>query len=167
MKKAIAFVMTLLLVAALMSVAFASPESFIAQIAPIAQRVVTPDCGFPSVAIGQCGKESGWGTSKLFQHNNPLGRKCGQLPCFWILTPEYRAGIKVMEWHQFQVYDSLDAALIDYCDKLSKPWYKRDFSSPRAFIFSIAKPYATDPDYAPAVWRIIQRYDLQKYDRRN
>lgn len=157
----------LLAMAALTSVAFASPADFIDRMAPAAQRIVTPVCGFPSVTIAQGGQESGWGTSELFKYNNPFGRKCGVGPCVWILTPEYRDGVRVMEWHQFQIYLSLDAALVDYCDKLSKPWYRRDFSSAKAFIFSIAKPYATDPDYAPAVWKIIQRYDLQKYDGRN
>ena len=128
------------------STASASPQQdFIEKVGPAAKAIVGPTCGFPSVAIGQCAKESGWGTSKLFQHNNPLGRKCGKLPCVWVLTPEYRAGIRVMEWHEFQVYASLEEALIDYCEKLNKPWYKRDFSSPKSFIYSIQKPYATDP----------------------
>lgn len=167
MKKVISFVMTFLLVAALMSVALAMPpQEFIDRMAPVAQRIITPSCGFPSVTIAQGGQESGWGTSELYQYNNPFGRKCNDGPCVWILTPEYRDGVRVMEWHQFQVYASLDAALVDYCDKLSKPWYKRNFSSARAFIFSIAKPYATDPNYAASVWKIIKRYDLTRFDRR-
>ena len=167
MKKVITFVMTIMLVAALMSVACAMPpQEFIDRMAPVAQRIITPSCGFPSVTIAQGAQESGWGTSELYQYNNPFGRKCNAGPCVWILTPEYRDGVRMMEWHKFQVYPSLDAALVDYCDKLSKPWYKRDFSSARAFIFSIAKPYATDPNYAASVWKIIKRYDLTRFDRR-
>lgn len=71
-----------------------------------------------------------------------------------------------MEWHPFQIYASIDAALIDYCDKLDKPWYRRDFSGPEAFIRSIASPYASDPNYAASVWAIIKRYDLTRFDRR-
>ena len=157
----------LLVLAALSGVAFASPESFISMMAPAAQRIITPACGFPSVTIAQGGKESGWGTSELFKYNNPFGRKCSREPCVWILTPEYINGVRVMEWHPFQMYDSIDAALVDYCDKLNKPWYRRDFSGPEAFIRSIASPYASDPNYAASVWAIIKRYDLQKYDRRD
>ena len=169
MKKRI-IVMTFLLLTTLTGVAFASPpnpQDFIDRMAPAAQRTVTPSCGFPSVTIAQGGQESGWGTSELYRYNNPFGRKCGVGPCVWILTPEYRDGVRVMEWHQFQVYISLDAALVDYCDKLSKPWYKRDFRSAQAFIKSIAKPYATDPNYAARVWKIIKRYDLERFDRRD
>lgn len=145
----------------------AAPSDFIDRVAPVAQRIVTPSCGFPSVAIAQGGQESGWGESELSQYNNFFGRKCSCWPCVWIMTPEYRDGIKVMEWHAFQAYDSLDAALADYCDKLDKPWYRRDFTGPREFIYSIASPYATDPNYAASVWAIIKRYDLERFDRRD
>lgn len=146
---------------------FSGPQQeFIDRVAPIAQKIIVPSCGFPSVTIAQGGQESGWGTSELSKYDNVFGRKCNHDPCVWILTPEYKNGKKVMEWHQFQVYNSLEDALIDYCDKLDKPWYKRDFSSPQAFILSIQKPYASDPNYAASVMAIIRKWDLEQYDRR-
>ena len=162
-------IICLILLAALISgVAFASQQSeFINRVAPAAQKIIVPSCGFPSVTVAQGGQESGWGTSELSDYNNLFGRKCSHDPCVWILTPEYRSGVRVMEWHQFQVYESLEDSLIDYCAKLDRPWYKRDFSSPQAFILSIQKPYASDPNYAASVMAIIREWKLEQYDRRD
>lgn len=150
------------------AVALASPQQdWIEKIGPAAQRIVTPTCGFPSVTIAQSAQESGWGTSFLAtEANNPFGRKCGFSPCIQIMTPEYRNGVRQLEPHWFQVYESLEDALIDYCDKIAKPWYRRDFSSPYAFVDSIASPYATDPNYAKSVKSIIRTYRLEVWDAR-
>ena len=164
-------IIAVVLVAAMLvhGVAAAAPASlqdeWINKIGPSAQRIVTPSCGFPSVTIAQSAQESGWGTSFLAtEANNPFGRKCGHEPCIQIITPEYRNGVWVKEVHLFQVYSDLDEALTDYRDKLAKPWYVRDFSSPQAFIDSIASKYASDPNYARKVKSIIRDYDLEKYD---
>ena len=164
-------IIAVVLVAAMLvhGVAAAAPASlqdeWINRVGPSAQRIVTPSCGFPSVTIAQGAQESGWGTSYLYtEANNPFGRKCGHEPCIQIITPEYKNGVRVMERHWFQIYASIDEALEDYCDKLSRPWYNRNFSNPFEFIDSIAGKYASDPNYARKIKSIIRDYDLEKYD---
>ena len=76
MKKVITFVMTFLMVAALMSVAFAMPPGeFFAQHGPAAQEACLDRGYFPSVALAQAALESGWGESDLARVNNLFGRK--------------------------------------------------------------------------------------------
>ena len=72
-------------------VATASPTQFIDRMGPIAQEIVPGYGLWPSVFLAQAALESGWGTSLLSQQaNNYFGRKCLELPCIEIKTPEYR-----------------------------------------------------------------------------
>jgi flagellum-specific peptidoglycan hydrolase FlgJ len=153
--------------------ACASPQQdFIDELAPIAQEILPSYGLWPSDLLGQACQESGFGKSELAKKaNNYFGRKCAQEPCIWILTPEYRNGKKVMELHQFQVYETVEEAVRDYAKKLLRkyssgvPVYNIDASTPFTFIDSIAHTYATDPNYAIAVKRIIIEYELTKYDQ--
>ena len=174
MKKAISIVMILMLVAALMSVAFASPQQdFLDRLAPVAQEIVPGYGLWPSVFLAQAALESGWGRSYLAQTaNNYFGRKCLDSPCVEIWTPEYRDGVRLIEPHMFQVYPTIRAAIHGYCQQFYRTWsngtriYNFDASSPESFVRSIWPTYATDPKYVGKVLDIIRRYDLTRYDRR-
>ena len=173
MKKAIAFVMTLLLVVALMGVAFASSQQeFIDRLAPVAQEIVPQYGLWPSVFLAQAALESGWGRSYLAQNaNNYFGRKCLDSPCVEIWTPEYRDGVRLIEPHMFQVYPTIRTAIHGYCQQFYRTWsngtriYNFDASSPESFVRSIWPTYATDPKYVGKVLDIIRRYDLTRYDK--
>ena len=148
------------------------PENFIADIAPAAERILPGYGLWPSVFIAQSCLESGFGKSALAeQANNYFGRKCGYDPCIEIPTAEYRDGERVMEFHSFQVYGSLNEAVHDYAEKFFRqydsglPVYNMDASTPFTFVDSIAGKYASDPKYAWKVKSLIYEYDLQKYDQ--
>lgn len=161
------------------SVALASPESFIAELAPVAVPIVQSYGLFPSVFLAQAALESGWGSSSLAQHYNLFGRKCGHSPCVEIVTNEERNGYMVKEVHKFQMYDSLEEAIHDYCQKFYRkyesghPVFLIDTTSPADFVAGITSAprpysrYATDSGYAWKLRSIIRDYDLEKYDRRN
>jgi flagellum-specific peptidoglycan hydrolase FlgJ len=156
------------------TVATASPQDFIDRMGPVAQEIVPQYGLWPSVFLAQAALESGWGKSWLATTaNNFFGRKCLELPCLEIKTPEYRKGQRMIELHSFQVYDSIPAAVHGYCQQFFRryasgaPVYpEMDASTPETQIRSIAGRYATDPRYADKVLSIIYEWDLQKYDRR-
>ena len=165
----------LLVLAALSGVAFASPEQdFLDKMGPVAQEIIPGYGLWPSVFLAQAALESGWGRSWLaINANNYFGRKCLQLPCIEIKTPEYRKGQRMIEEHSFQIYCTIQDAVHGYCQQFFRryesgaPVYDMDASTPETFIRSVGRRYATDPDYADKVLAIIRRYDLQKYDRRD
>ena len=156
------------------AVASATPQDFIDRMGPVAQEIVPGYGLWPSVFLAQAALESGWGRSWLATTaNNFFGRKCLELPCLEIKTPEYRKGQRMIELHSFQIYDSIPAAVHGYCQQFFRkyesgaPVYPElDASTPETFIRSIAPRYATDPRYAAKVLSIIYEWDLQKYDRR-
>ena len=154
------------------AVAQASPQEFIEKMAPVAQEVVPQYGLWTSVFLGQAALESGWGESWLAKNaNNYFGRKCLQLPCIEIKTPEYRKGQRMIEEHSFQIYESIPDAVHGYCQQFFRkyasgvPVYPElDASTPEALIRSIAPRYATDANYAEKVLAIIREWDLTKYD---
>lgn len=167
------FIICLVIMATLISGgAFASPQDeFIDRMAPVAQEILPGYGLWPSVFIAQAALESGWGRSWLATTaNNYFGRKCLELPCIEIKTPEYRRGQQMIEAHSFQIYDSLPAAVHGYCQQFFRRWesgvliYNMDASTPETFIRSVAPRYATDPRYADKVIRIINEYDLRRFD---
>lgn len=167
MKKVITFVTTFLLLAALMSAAFAMPPGeFFARQGPAAQEACLDRGYFPSVALAQAALESGWGESELARVNNLFGRKCtDQTHCVAKLTPEFRGDRWVQEYHWFAAYVSVRDAFTDYVNKYERPIYAdKDFTSPQAFIRSVAGRYATDPGYAGKIIAIIAAYELEEWD---
>ena len=167
-QKSILFLATTLLVAIMLSTtAFAMPsDEFFAQHGPAAQEACLDRGYFPSVALAQAALESGWGESELARVNNLFGRKCtDQTHCVAKLTPEFRSNRWVQEYHWFAAYVSVRDAFKDYVDKYERPIYAdKDFSSPQAFIRSVAGRYATDPGYAGKIISLIAAYDLEEWD---
>ena len=167
MKKVIAFVTAFVLVTALMSVAFAMPPTeFFARHGPTAQEACLDRGYFPSVALAQAALESGWGESELARVNNLFGRKCtDQTHCVAKLTPEFRSGRWVQEYYWFAAYVSVRDAFRDYVNKYERPIYAdKDFTSPQAFIRSVAGRYATDPGYTGKIISLIAAYELEEWD---
>lgn len=154
-------------------VATASPQSdFLDKMGPVAQEIVPGYGLWPSVFLAQAALESGWGRSYLAQTaNNYFGRKCLQLPCIEIKTPEYRKGQRMIEEHSFQLYWSVEDAVHGYCQQFFRtyasgaPVYPElDASTPESFIRSVAPMYASDPRYAEKVLRIIDEWGLKSWD---
>ena len=167
MKKAISFVMTLVLLAALMGIAFASPESFIENLEPYLPIVQQAGL-YPSVFLAQSALETGWGKSDAVRYHNYWGIKCRAAPCFSKQTWEIYDGKYWQGKLLFQAYPDLAAGVQAYCDKINfQPEYQGvDRSSRGRFIDTLARVWATDPDYEWKLKSIIRVWDLQKYDRR-
>lgn len=155
---------------------------FLARVIPIAQRQAKAHGNklFASVTIAQAMHESGWGTSKKMIAANALyGVKVGasayKFGTAWkgaaykTGTTEYYDGktaTKITDW--FRQYDSIEDATCDYMDMLCTcKRYKAalNCSTPEQSIKAIvASGYATGPNYATQIMKIINTYNLTQYD---
>ena len=165
MKKAIAFVMTFVLVAALSGVAFASPESFIESLEPYLPIVQQAGL-YPSVFLAQSALETGWGRSDAVRYHNYWGIKCRAAPCFSKQTWEIYDGQYWQGKLLFQGYPDLVAGVQAYCNKIN---FQREYqgvnrSSRDGFIDTLAPVWATDPDYGWKLKSIIRFWGLERYD---
>lgn len=158
---------------------------FLSQIIPIAQeQALKHDMKiFPSVCIAQACHESGWGTSKKMADANAVfGIKVGNAAyhfgtawkgaAYKTGTTEYydkdkKVATKIVDW--FRAYDNIEDATEDYFDMLChcqryKPALNR--KTPRECIEAIvAGEYASGPDYAKHIMKIIDIYGLTQYDK--
>ena len=153
-----------------------SPEQYIEIIAPYAQKVKAHGL-FPSVAIAQSCRETGFGKhldaqdiygNSVRQYNNVLGKKWRNGRFFEKLTPEGSGAGRYMIIGKFQAYDTMQDCFEDYARNINRnPAYRyKDTSNIYTFIHSIAPRYATDNPwaYASGVLRIIEKYNLTQYD---
>lgn len=155
---------------------------FLARIVPIAQRqaALHDNKLFPSVTIAQAIHESGWGTSKKMVAANALfGVKVGNSAyhfgdawhgaAYKTGTTEYYDGktaTKITDW--FRQYDTVEDAVCDYMDMLIHcKRYKGAVSqsTPKKSIEGIINGgYATGPGYVNSIMKLINSYNLTKYD---
>ena len=154
-----------------------TPEDFIEFLKPAFPYVKSRGY-FPSVFAGQASLETGWGKTLPIVGFNMFGHKwnAGEPWAYYIKeTPEQRGDTMNIEQHRFRVYPNLDAAVKAYCDKWEEvyeqsgePKYPdQDFSSPQAFIESVAVNYCTDQKYADKIIALIEEWSLEQYDDPN
>ena len=155
----------LVLMATLMSVAFASPESFITSLEPYLPIVQQAGL-YPSVFIAQSALETGWGKSDAVQYHNYWGIKCRAAPCFSKQTWEIYDGQYWQGKLLFQAYPDLVAGVQAYCDKINyqSEYQGVDRYNLNAFIDTLAPVWATDTDYAWKLRSIIRVWGLERYD---
>jgi LysM repeat protein len=133
--------------------------------------------GIPaSVIIAQAIHESYWGTSKLARNaNNFFGIKArngeGSAGTYWMDAWEVINGEDVIVPEPFRAYNNPGESFIDHgLFFLRNSRYHGAFrfgNDPRRFAQAIADAgYATDPDYAPKLIRIMEQFDLYQYDVR-
>jgi LysM repeat protein len=133
--------------------------------------------GIPaSVIIAQAIHESYWGTSKLARNaNNFFGIKArngeGSAGTYWMDAWEVIDGEDVVVPEPFRAYNDPGESFVDHgLFFLRNSRYHGAFrysGDPRRFAQAIADAgYATDPDYAPKLIRIMEQYDLYQYDLR-
>ena len=148
---------------------FDSPESFIQQLWPMAKQAADKLGVSPEVILSQAALETGWGKHVI---NKPNGESSYNL--FNIKadsrwqgdsvakgTVEYREGIAVQEQAKFRSYDSYQESFDDYINFLqTQPRYQqalKQTENPDKFIEGLHKAgYATDPDYADKIKRIMR-----------
>ena len=127
-----------------------------------------------SITIAQAILESGWGTSDLFKKaNNSFGIKwvegCG-FDKILKSTKEVIDGEETTVKAYFRKYDSLDDNIKDHAIFLQKDRYKNLIGDPE--YKSVANKlyedgYSTSPDYPNQLIKIIEQYELNKFDTMN
>ncbi|MBB1122608.1 glycoside hydrolase family 73 protein [Limosilactobacillus albertensis] len=145
---------------------------FINRIAPVAQQIGKEYDLYPSVIIAQAALESDWGCSTLGKspYNNLFGVK-GYFDQQTVSQPttEYNSqGQKLQVFSNFRRYPNEYAALKDYAKTLDDPLYhdvhRQNTSGYRDATRALRGRYATDPRYDQKLNRLIDTYQLTRYD---
>jgi len=130
---------------------------------------------FPSVTIAQAILESGWG--KKVPVDTVTGRSSynlfgikgtGTAGSVKIVSNEVENGQIVPRTSEFKAYYNYQQSIDDHSQFLLKPAYKKVLtaSTPYEAAQALSKAgYATDPDYATKLTRIIDTYNLTQYDQ--
>jgi flagellum-specific peptidoglycan hydrolase FlgJ len=142
----------------------ATPEAFVASIAPAA-KAVADELGIdPRVIIAQAAMETGWG--KHVKGNNIMGVKShGKKDRLMVQTHEVIDGKRIKVRDNFRQYDSYDDSIADYGsflqqNKRYKPMLQA--ATLQEQVEALGKSgYATDPEYADKVMAIAKSKRLE------
>ena len=150
-------------------------NEFINKIAPLiqAENEKRGNPLFSSVVIAQACLETGYGKSNLMMKANAIfGIKAFESwkgKTYSARTREVYDNNPVYINDTFRAYNSLEESISDYFDLITKNQrYRRAMTSetPLACIEEIKKGgYATDPEYVKLVMNIIEKYNLQDFDK--
>ena len=149
-------------------ITFNSPESFVEQLWPMAQRAADKIGVKPEVIIAQAALETGWGKHIINHRDGQSSHNLFNIKADkrWdgesavIGTVEYRGGVAVKEQAQFRSYETYQQSFDDYVNFLqTQPRYRQALEhtdNPERFVEELHKAgYATDPAYAEKVKRIM------------
>lgn len=149
---------------------------FIQRIAPGAQASAKATGVPASITIAQAALESNWGKSLLaVDARNFFGIK-GKGPGGSVKMPtlEWIGGTFVKVKADFRVYNDLEESIADHARHIATAKWKtgipiyreamKHTGEPRKFAGALEGVYATDPDYAEKLWRVMDQYELEKYD---
>ncbi len=147
---------------------FDSPEAFVRELLPLAQKVAGESGLNPRVMIAQAALETGWGKHMIEgsageSSYNLFGIKADsrwQGESVNIDTTEYREGVAMNERAAFRAYPDYEASFRDYVSFLeSNPRYREVLAAadkPDQFADKLqAAGYATDPEYGAKIRRIM------------
>ena len=150
-----------------------SVQSFLNTIGPVAQQVAQENGIYASVMIAQAALESGWGNSALStQGHNLFGVKWNGTGNYVTMpTQEYYGG----QWHtinaKFQSYNSYYDSLTGYAQLIKNNFpnsTRANAATPQIAAanlkYGVYGSYATDPNYANSLDRMISDYELTRYD---
>lgn len=169
-----------------------SKEDYLNKVAEIAVKLYPYTRILPSVVISQCCLENGFGVAsdaiELTKRSNLIGQKADLINSTWNAytvwdgakfskrTPEVYNGVPTTITAAFRVFPNYAYSILDYemfltHVKVGANKYKyRDvvgMTDPMAMITIISKRgYATGTSYASSVMRIINQYNLTKYDKK-
>lgn len=131
----------------------------------------------PSVCMGQSAHETGWGTADIMVKANAFfGIKAGGSwtgKVFTADTWEVKDGVAYNTTANFRAYDRLEDSVADYYDLIvnnsrysrALSSYPDDIKSAYDTLYEIwAGGYATDDEYVPNVYNLMQGRDLMQYD---
>ena len=128
---------------------------------------------FSSVVIAQACLETGYGKSEIMMKANAIfGIKAFESwkgKTYSARTREVYDNNPIYINDTFRAYNSLEESISDYFDLITKNQrYRRAMTSetPLGCIEEIKKGgYATDPEYVKLVMNIIEKYNLQDFDK--
>ena len=155
---------------------FTSKEQFIDEIAKYVKKYAPMfSIRVYSPIIAQAILESGTGTSELAVNaNNYFGLKYKPGRCPTATGVYYKTGSEqspdgtyTSSQAQWCKFDNMEECVIGYFDFISIPRYAnlRGVSDPETYLKNIkADGYATSIDYVKNLMRVIELYDLAKYD---
>lgn len=158
----------MILLTALSGVAFAQTPTDLCLLRLTPYVDIVQDAGlYPSVYLAQALLETGHCSSPAVRYNNFWGIKCRDDLCFAKGTWEIYDGQFWEGPALFQVFYTARSGTEAYVRKIlwQKEYQGVDYSSRGAFIDSLARVWATDPNYAKKLKDIIRRYDLTKHDQ--
>ena len=151
-------------------------RAFIKEIGPIAKEVDQEFELLPSITIAQACLESDYGQSSLSQkYNNLFGVKGSNPNTSAILkTKEYQKGKWIVVKARFQIYDSYEASIRAHARLFQKgtTWNSQQYKHVLAAKnyqkqahALVQDGYATDPDYATKLIKLIEEYNLDRFDK--
>lgn len=144
-------------------------QVFIKQVAPVAQRAQRVTGVPASITLAQAALESDWGQSELARkYNNLFGVKGTGTDSAMMLTKEYVNGQWITVRASFVVYPTWQAAVMAHDELLAgNQRYAGVLRAPSYVAAARALQnggYASDPDYAAKLIRLIRQYHLDRYD---
>ena len=151
-------------------------SNFINKLAPLAVADYKRSNVLPSLTIAQGILESGWGESELAtKANNLFGIKADSRwsgKIYNTQTKEYynNSNTPTTINANFRSYDSWEGGVKDHseflqADRYSKVINAKDYKTACDEIYKAG--YATDPNYTSKLIKLIEDYELHKYDENN
>lgn len=128
-----------------------------------------------SPIIAQAILESGWGKSKLAAtYHNYFGLKCGTkwngASVNMTTQEEYKPGTLTTIKDNFRVYKNMEDGVKGYFEfiQLSRYHNLRGITDPKKYLETIRSDgYATSSTYVENNMRLIEQYNLTKYDKKS
>ncbi|WP_125563905.1 MULTISPECIES: flagellar assembly peptidoglycan hydrolase FlgJ [Pseudoalteromonas] len=155
-------------------VQFDDPESFVSQLWEHAKSAAAKIGLNPAVMVAQAALETGWGKHIIARQDgesslnlfNIKADKRWQGDSASKMTLEFEQGLPVKKQASFRAYDSLKDSINDYVDFLqSNPRYQEALTktdNPDQYLDALQQAgYATDPDYAEKIKRVLDRGEFQ------
>ena len=148
-------------------------QKFIEKIASYVQKYASSyGIKVHSPIIAQAILESGWGESTLAAtYHNYFGMKCGSK---WTgksvnmtTQEEYEVGTHTTIKDNFRVFDSMEEGIKGYFEFIQLDRYKnlKGITDPEEYLETIkADGYATSSTYVEKNMKLVEQYDLTKYD---
>lgn len=147
---------------------FDSPEQFVRELLPVAEKVAAQTGINPRLMIAQAALETGWGRHMIEGDGgspsfNLFGIKADrrwQGESVDIATTEFREGVPMNERAAFRAYPDYESSFRDYVSFLeSNPRYRDVLAAaddPDLFASRLQEAgYATDPNYGAKIRRIM------------
>ena len=154
--------------------AWDSPEAFVRDLRPHAERAAAELGVAPEALLAQAALETGWGRHVIRRADGSSSHNLFNIKAHrgWdgdrvgVRTLEFRDGVARREQAAFRAYDSLDQAFGDYVDFIKgHPRYRQALEAgadPRRYARELqAAGYATDPRYAEKIGDILGRGALE------